>query len=39
MIVEVAVLGSPVPNSPYYGLRGRKAALEEVKTSELRSCV
>ena len=39
MKVEVAVLGSPVPNSPYYGLCGRKAALEEVKISELRSCV
>ena len=41
MEVEVAVLGSLEPNSPY-GLCGRKATLEEEKTAkrrELRSCV
>ena len=40
MKVEVAVLGSPVPNGPY-GLCGRKATFEEEEgrgVSELRSC-
>ena len=37
MKVEVAVLGSPVPNSPY-GLCGCKATLD-LSTAELRSCV
>ena len=37
MRVEVDVLGSPVPNSPY-GLCGRKATLN-CSISELRSCV
>ena len=37
MKVEVDVLGSPVPNSPY-GLCGRRATLNESAT-ELRSCV
>ena len=38
MKVEVAVLSSPVPNSPY-GLCGRKATLNCQGRSEHRSCV
>ena len=38
MKVEVAVQGSPVPNSPY-GLCGHKATLNCHGRSELRSCV
>ena len=40
MKVEVAVVATPVPNSPY-GLCGRKGTFEEVEEhsgSELRSC-
>ena len=36
--VEVALLGLPVPNSPY-GLCGRKATLYLNNSSELKSCV
>ena len=38
MKVEVAVLGSPVPNSRY-GFCGRKATLTERSVSELKICV
>ena len=41
MKVEVAILGSPSPNSPY-GLCGRKATFEEEeggRVSKLKSCV